>query len=233
MLPFATPMTPARFLLVSALVLAALAAWDASGLDLPLARWFGDAQGFPLTRNWWLQHVMHTGARWLGWVVLAVLIWMIWRPAGPLRALSRGERIGLVLGVALAVLAVQVFKRISLTSCPWSLAEFGGVAAYVSHWRWGIRDGGSGHCFPAGHASTALCYLAGWFWLRPHAPRAARLWLLICLLAGLALGVVQMVRGAHYFSHMLWTGWVCWVAGGAFWLCVQMWKRRPAPPMAA
>ncbi len=30
------------------------------------------------------------------------------------------------------------------------------------------------------------------------------------LLAGLLLGAAQQLRGAHFMSHTLWTGWICW-----------------------
>ena len=95
--------------------------------------------------------------------------------------------------------------------------EFGGTARYVSHWQWGVRDGGGGHCFPAGHASTGFAYLGAWFWLRRAAPRAATAWLIGALLVGLGLGLVQQVRGAHYMSHTLWTAWLCWVVSGTVW----------------
>ena len=36
------------------------------------------------------------------------------------------------------------------------------------------------------------------------------------LLAGFILGGAQQVRGAHFMSHTLWTGWLCWTVG---WLC--------------
>ena len=41
--------------------------------------------------------------------------------------------------LALCVLAVPALKQISTTSCPWDLAEFGGVARYASHWALGVR----------------------------------------------------------------------------------------------
>ena len=226
--PIAEPLTLAHFLLVSLGVFALAVAWDASGLDLALARWFGDSQGFALTSNWWLRKLLHNDARRLSWVLLFGMMLMIWWPLGPWRALPRADRLWLVVGALLAALAVQLAKRASQTSCPWSLTEFGGTAAYVSHWRWGVRDGGGGHCFPVGHASTAFAYLGGYFWLRPWAPRAARIWLWVTVLAGLGFGLVQMVRGAHYFSHVLWAGWVCWVAGGLFWLAMQALRRRRA-----
>ena len=200
--------------------------WDAGALDLPLARAFGNAQGFALTHDWWLQEVLHTGARQAAWGLMLVLVLMVWRPTGPLRAVPRADSVGLVAGILLAALVVQLLKRVSLTSCPWDLVEFGGTAHHVSHWRWGLADGGGGHCFPAGHASTAFAFLAAYFWLRPAAPRVARWWLATTLLAGLLFGAVQMVRGAHYLSHVLWAGWCCWLAGGSLWFAVQAWRAR-------
>jgi len=106
-----------------------------------------------------------------------------------------------------------LLKLGSLTSCPWSLAEFGGTATYVSHWAFGQADGGPGRCFPAGHATAAFCFLPGWFILRRAAPVAARRWLIATLFAGAVLTMVQVVRGAHYVSHSLWTGWFCLLLG--------------------
>lgn len=227
-MPQPPTLTFTRFLACTAAALALALAWDASALDLPLARWFGTAQGFALTHDWWLQNVLHTGARQAAWALLLALVVMVWRPLGPLRALPKADRAGLVFGILLAALVVQVLKRSSLTSCPWDLQAFGGTARYVSHWRWGVADGGGGHCFPAGHASTAFSFLAAFFWLRPWAPRAARWWLGLTLLAGLGFGAVQMARGAHYLSHVLWAGWFCWLAGGLFWFAVQAWRARRA-----
>ncbi|MDO5693975.1 MAG: phosphatase PAP2 family protein [Pseudomonadota bacterium] len=225
------PLTFTSFLGWTAAALALALAWDASALDLPLSRWFGSAQGFALTHDWWLQNVLHTGARQAAWALLLALIVMIWRPMGPLRALPRADRVYLVAGILLAALVVQVLKRVSLTSCPWDLQAFGGTAQYVSHWRWGMADGGGGHCFPAGHASTAFAFLAAFFWLRPWAPRTASVALGLTLLAGLGFGAVQIVRGAHYLSHVLWAGWFCWLAGGLFWFAVRAWRaRRTAAP---
>ncbi len=219
-----TPLTASRFALIGLALLVPVLVWDFTGLDLPLARWFGTAQGFPLEHNWWLEKVLHTRARRASWVVEALLVLTALWPWGPFKAVPRADRIGLAVSAFTGVLAVQLMKRASDTSCPWDLAEFGGTAQYVSHWLWGVVDGGGGHCFPAGHASSAFCFLAGWFWLRPSAPRLARAWLVLWLVLGLAFGLVQMLRGAHYFSHVLWAGWVCWVAGGLFWLACE-WRR--------
>ena len=91
---------------------------------------------------------MHEGGRWLAWAVLLLLVVGIWRPLPAFAGLPQHQRIGWVLVTLAAVLLVPAIKRVSLTSCPWDLAEFGGMAQYVSHWRWGAGDGGPGRCFP-------------------------------------------------------------------------------------
>ena len=154
-------------------------------------------------------------------------------PLGPLKRLTRGERVRLVLGVLSALLVVALIKQASWSSCPSDLLEFGGSAQYVSHWLWGVRDGGGGHCFPAGHASTGFAFIAGYFCLHEKAPRQARLWLAAALLAGLALGLVQQLRGAHYLSHVLWSGWFCWTSAGICHLLTgYLDRKRPAPAAA-
>lgn len=220
--------TTALWLTVVGLGLALLLAWDATGWDLPLARLFGDAHGFARRNDWWLTRVLHDGARNASWVLTALLAVMVVRPLGVMRRLSRRERLGLVLGVVASVVVMSLMKHASGTSCPWDLQEFGGSARYVSHWRWGVFDGGGGHCFPAGHASAGLAYLGGWFWLRRAAPRAAAVWLASAVVLGLVLGGVQQLRGAHYMSHTLWTAWLCWTVSGAVWWLWQGRRERAA-----
>lgn len=197
---------------VAAAGLAALAAWDATGLDIAVVRALAGPAGFPWRDHWLAAGLMHSGIRLLAWGLLAALLVGLRRPWGPLRTIPRHQRLWL-LGTTLACAAlIPIIKRFSATSCPWSLAEFGGnVAHYVPHWVRDVSDGGPGGCFPSGHASTAFAFLAGWFILRDAAPSAARRWLLATLAAGALLGTVQVVRGAHYPSHPMWTAWFCWV----------------------
>lgn len=189
--------------------LALVVAWDATGLDLPLALLAGSADGFAARDHWLLTRVLHDGARQFSGLLLAVLALSLWLPVGPLRDLPRARRAWLLVTVVGGMLAVSAFKRVSATSCPWDLQAFGGRLPLVPHWNLGLRDGGPGHCFPAGHASAALAWVACWFaW--PSGSRAARAALAAALVAGLVLGVAQQLRGAHFMSHTLWTAWICW-----------------------
>ncbi|KQM71145.1 phosphatase PAP2 family protein [Xylophilus sp. Leaf220] len=189
----------------------ALLAWDATGLDMPLAHLFGGPAGFPLQDHWLLTRVLHSGARNLAWIVVALLWVGVWHPVGSLRRIAFGRRLQWAITTLAAVTAISLLKAASTTSCPWSLSDFGGVAHYRSHWAnlFG-SDGGSGGCFPAGHASTGFAFLGGYFAYRHTDARRARAWLVGALVAGLVLGVAQQMRGAHFMSHTLWSGWVCW-----------------------
>jgi membrane-associated PAP2 superfamily phosphatase len=187
------------------------ALWDTTGLDLRLAHWFGTASGFPLRDHWLWSKVLHEGARRVAWALQLVLLLSVWWPFGVLRSLTRRQRVHMFVAAMLCIMAISVLKDMNATSCPWDLAEFGGNAIYVSHWNWGVFDGGVGRCFPAGHASAAFCFLPGYFWLREKSPRAAKIWLTATLVAGFTIGLAQQIRGAHYLSHTLWTGWICWI----------------------
>ena len=226
-------LSPAQLVLGTVLAGVLLGAWDLLGQDLALAHWFGSISGFGYRDHWLFSGVLHQGARRLAWTLELGLVIAIWWPVGPLRVLPRRERIHLLIGTLVTILLIWLLKNRSLTSCPWELSEFGGVATYVSHWRWGVADGGAGLCFPAGHASAGFAFLTGYFWLRARAPRAALLWLAVTLLAGTSIGLAQQVRGAHYMSHTLWTGWLSWViAGSCYWLLehtqVRRWFGSPA-----
>ena len=204
-----------RDLGITLISLLLLLAWDFSGGDLAAARLFGGPGGFAARDTWWASTLLHDGGRWLAWLVLGWLLLsaLVSRAVqrspiqpGPNQA-ERWFWIGVILVCALAVPAL---KRFSLSSCPWDLAEFGGVARYVSHWQPGLTDGGSGHCFPSGHAVAAFAFFGLYFQWRPYRPARARAWLWAVLWVGAAFGLAQLARGAHYPSHTLWSAWLCW-----------------------
>jgi membrane-associated PAP2 superfamily phosphatase len=204
--------TTNRLAQVSCAALLAILLWDASGLDLTLAQAVGGANGFPLRDNWLLNAVTHTGAKYSAWLLEVFICAAVIFPLGPFGRLPLSRRIQIATTVILASGLVSLLKANSLTSCPWDLHEFGGVARHLSHWSgWLNSDGGAGRCFPAGHASAGFAFLGGYFAFRHDAPSVARLWLVGALVAGLAFGISQQLRGAHFMSHTLWTGWICWM----------------------
>lgn len=204
-----------RPLLWTLLALAVILLWDASGLDLAFARLAGTPDGFPWRDQRLFALLLHEGPRRLSWVLVIGLFIAIRWPFGVLRQLATAERVQLALTIVTSVVVVSLIKAGSRSSCPWDQAEFGGAAHFVSHWSWGVRDGGPGKCFPAGHASAAFAYLGGWFVFRRKAPDVARLWLWTAMALGFVFGLAQQWRGAHYMSHTLWTAWLCWAVAYA------------------
>lgn len=210
-------------LIATATALAALLAWDASSLDMALARTMGDQDGFALRDHWLLAQLLHDDARLASKVLATALCLGVWWPVGPLRRLDLQHRLQLAATTLCAAFAVSAIKALSASSCPWDLRAFGGIARYASHWS-SLPDGGSGHCFPAGHASTGFAFIGGYFAFRQVAPRMARSWLVGSLVAGLFFGLVQQLRGAHFMSHVFWTGFVCWAVALTIDTAADRWR---------
>jgi membrane-associated PAP2 superfamily phosphatase len=198
-------------LLATLLALGVAVAWDASGLDLWLAHLAGGSVGFPLKNEWFLSQLLHEGAPYAAWLGAVALALSVGWPWGPMAGVPRGRRLQWAVSALAAVGLVSVLKAASATSCPWDLQEFGGLAQHISHWSH-AADGGPGRCFPAGHASSGFAFLGGFFALRGTHPRAARRVLEGSLAVGTLLGLAQQWRGAHFMSHTLWTGWLCWAS---------------------
>jgi membrane-associated PAP2 superfamily phosphatase len=219
-----------RDLRVTAASLAALLAWDLGGADLQVERLFASAHGFAARDSAWASTVLHGGGRWLAWALAVALVAVALRtPARVRGGPDRGERIVWLAAMLLCALAVPALKHFSATSCPWDLAEFGGAARHLSHWSWRRGDGGPGHCFPSGHAVAAFAFLGMHFVWRRHDPARARAWLLAVLAVGTLLGLGQAARGAHYPSHTLWSGWLCWSICAAV-DRIHAWPWRPSRP---
>ena len=179
-----TSMTPMGRTLWAAwcALLALTLLWDWSGLDVTVMQQIGGPDGFALRHHGLLELWLHDRARTLGTLVFVALwvwaLWPAWRASG--RPRWHTHRLWIATLVTLNLLAVNLIKNNSLTSCPWDMRLWGGGAEVVSHWRWGVSDGGPGRCFPGGHASAALAFapwvLALW-WPSPGAgtlsPRTA------------------------------------------------------------
>jgi membrane-associated PAP2 superfamily phosphatase len=185
-----------------------LLAWDASGLDLRVISAWGSPHGFAWHDQWFARDVLHQGGRLLAGVVLCV--WFATLLRNPRWAPPRSASALWFSVTAASLLAVPALKAVSTTSCPSELQMFGGVARYVSHWSFGVSDGGPGHCFPSGHATAGFAFVSLYFLFRRWRPPAAP-WVLLAVCGiGLLFGWAQMVRGAHYPSHTLWSAWLCW-----------------------
>ena len=129
-----------------------------------------------------------------------------------------------------AAAIVGALKHFSSHACPWDLAIFGGSAVY--HPLLGApvdTPPGVNGCFPAAHPLSGYAWLAVGFALYSSARR--RSWQLWALAFGLGtlFGVVQIARGAHFLSHVLWSAWIVWGVNVALLSASRYWPlRRPA-----
>lgn len=204
--------------------------WDLSGLDMAVMQAIGTPKGFAWQNTWLLSRVLHDGLRQAMtgfWLLL--LAWACW----PGLRMPRRERWTVVALATLSLLAVNLVKNASLTSCPWDLQSFGGSARWVSHWAWGVADGGPGRCFPGGHASSGFAFIGLCLpWLEAPAGTERRRtiglrWLAAVLFVGLLAGAVQTLRGAHFPSHTMWTLLISAGVSWAVWRQAQPWLALP------
>lgn len=202
--------------------------WDLADLDLKVMSLLGDSRGFAFKNHPLLALWLHDRGKQLALVVFLAMVTWVWRPVGPWKQLSKDQRVMALIAVLVSLLSVSLIKRYSLTSCPWELEVFGGVARYIPHWQWGVHDGGGGRCFPGGHASSALglmpASLPFLVHSQPSLRKTGRRIFLLTSGTGLLFGLVQTLRGAHYPSHTLWTAVICWATGAGVYLALQ--RRR-------
>lgn len=205
-----------RFSIVILLGSAALLVWlgRSTNADLYLADLMFDAGlgEFPLRDVWFFDEFMHHTMKALmigvGLAPAAALLADALRGGRLLEARTR-RALAVVVGSAVLVpLAISSMKALSIHHCPWSLSRYGGFAPYLRIFDSLPAGVSAGHCFPAGHASSALWLPAlATFWLPERSMKAAVIFV-VGLIPGLALGLAQQARGAHFLTHTLWSAWV-------------------------
>ena len=206
-----------RWLAAAAVLLFVL--FGATDLDRAATRLaFDDAlRLFPLTENWWLKNVLHDGARTVSALAAFALLggasagWLLprWLP----RVHAHRQALAYVTVAAFGAAAlVGVLKHFSGHACPWDLVDFGGTVAYSHLFAGGSKAATVTGCFPAAHPLTGYAWLGVALVLYPTRRRAAWRWWLCTFALGTLFGVVQIARGAHLLSHVLWSAWVVWAA---------------------
>lgn len=201
-----------RFLLTQILLLifSFLMLWnffDVGGaIDIQLIYPFIDDQGqFPLRQHWALAELNHRYVKNLlilvyitllaGW--LASLKWQNWH--------QRRWEFGYFFSmVVLTTASIGILKSQSAHACPWDM-----IIPTHEGILWDL-SATAGHCFPGGHASSGFALMAGYFVYRIANRKRAYFFLIAAVILGFAMGWAQMMRGAHFLSHNLWTGWITW-----------------------
>ena len=214
---------PSRFYGYQLLMLIVLAvAFTWLSRDETLDRWIAgfwyDAatHGFPLQKNALLDLLNHRLAKDIAIALGAVALCY-----GAYVRNARLVTAALLMG--LGALVVGLLKSISHHSCPWDLVEYGGRAVSYPLFSSAPAESGPGRCFPGGHASSGFMVMGLFFAFWRERPRLAWSFVALGVVAGLAMGFGQVVRGAHFFSHNLWAGWWVWFSQVAAYGLVSSW----------
>ncbi len=204
---------------------AAIALLQGAGGDLWLADRLYAAEGgrWALEHHWLTETVVHQWGKRLdiaAWVALAIARIVLARHPGT-RAWWKPLNYLLIASVA-GPLLVSWMKSWTDVDCPWDLARYGGLHPYVELFQPRPAGYGPGQCFPAGHSSAGYGWVALFFGLGALQPRWGWIGLGVGLSVGLAFGISQQLRGAHFLSHDVASVAVCWCAA---WLVQRlMWS---------
>lgn len=175
-------------------------------LDIYLSdMWFSSqSQSFPLLDNYWLAVVNHVYVK--NTIITCVLGIML---LGLVK--RRYDWLIIALIIIAGPLVVSALKSVSTHSCPWDLVRYGGDG-----WEYPLLGPvsemtGKGGCFPGGHASGGFALLGLFFIIYPYSKKWATTIAMCALCLGLLMGFGQVMRGAHFFSHNLWSAWWVWL----------------------
>jgi len=182
--------------------------------DIDLSNLFYNAQAhtFPLRRNAFLSQFMHTGLKWLvvGIALTSLALWGMSNRFSKLQ-LIRKPLLWAFIAMVVSTSIVAVIKHKSMHGCPWDLLPYGGELPLFGLFETPPIGVEAGSCFPAGHPSAGYALMAFYFAYRSIKPRFAATMLWSGIIMGLIMGWAQVMRGAHFLSHILWSGWVVWL----------------------
>lgn len=160
---------------------------------------------WPLPHAGWTRAVGYEGPKY------AVIVFALFLVAGLLRPdllhrlhLERREAAYLLACLAIVPATIIQLRSQSDIACASQLLRYGGdVPDWLGRFTFTrlVADDGLHGCFPSGHASGGFALLAlGLLDRKPAARRA--LWL-GALLYGSYMGMYQLLRGAHFLSHVV------------------------------
>lgn len=202
-----------------------------SDIDWRVASYFHgtEAGGFPLRNDafWVTAHSLTRQLSTALWVSL--LLFTLHR--GQTQRNSTAFKAGsFILLASLTALAVNgLLKTHSAHSCPWNLTAFGGSADYFRLLDPVPINPGKGGCLPSGHAAVGFMWWPVVYACARWRPAWTSLAFMVVLTSGLFCGYVQIVRGAHFVSHVL---MAAAVTGGCtsliFHICMRLrfWEAR-------
>jgi membrane-associated PAP2 superfamily phosphatase len=182
-------------------------------LDLSISRYFFDetTQRFPLQFDYLYRNILHGYLNYPAAIIFLCLVGFLLATWKLKYRRYRALLIYLITSILLAAIVTVVTKSNSIRACAWDLQVFNGASPHLGWLDALPANLKPGHCWPGGFATAGFCLFAFYFASRIHASkRTAFLLLAGILVYGNALGIIQVMRGAHLFSHHVWTAIICW-----------------------
>lgn len=184
-----------------ALLVLALSFAQFSNFDVALQNNF-----FDFTQKKWLVDKDEPRAKFFFYQLPKILLGLaiIFSLAASFFAKNRQKFFLIFLGLALIPFIAGNVKKFTNIYCPTQLEIYGGDKPYVKifdSYPKNFVQKKNGQCFPAGHAVSGFCLFILFFALQKKSHKifvfmAALIW-------GWALGLYQMLKGAHFFSDTL------------------------------
>ena len=183
-------------------------------LDLALIHpWVSESGKFLLRDNWYLAELNHRYVKDLI-ILVYVSFFIIWLASFKVEKLKpvRWTYGYFFCMVILSTSIIGLLKSQSAHACPWN------ITIPTSQGFFWDFSASKGHCFPGGHASTGFALMTGYAVFRQSDKKRAYFFLVSGCILGFAMGWAQMMRGAHFLSHNLWTAWIIWLVNVVFYL---------------
>lgn len=193
------------------------------GLDLRISGWFYTPEsGFFWGGTWWCRAV-YRGVEIVTTLLVITLVGMLvlGRFVRSLRNRLPALKILyllLVLALGPGLLVNAFFKEYWGRARPVTVEAFGGPATFTPPWV--ISDACQSNCsFVSGHAAM------GFYLFAPALlARRRRLMLAGAVTAGMLVGAVRVIQGGHFFSDVVFSGFVVYAAARV--LCYLMFERK-------
>ena len=173
-------------------------------LDLYLIQPYMSQHGeFPLKESWALAVLNHD---YIKHIIVAIYayVFIVWGLSFKFEYLKKYRKnyAHFFFVSMLCTLFIGFLKSKSAYACPWDM-----TIATTTGFDWNFSST-NGHCFPGGHASSGFALMTGYFVYLKNQPKRAYFYLNAGFILGFAMGWAQMMRGAHFLSHNLWSAWI-------------------------
>lgn len=183
-------------------------------LDLWITRHFYDAElhQWIYKESLLAETILHVGGQYFTYISAAGMVICLLASVRSNSAFHhyRCELVYLLVASISGPIIIALLKSSTHIYCPWSLTLFGGDKPYVRLFDYVTDNLKIGHCFPAAHAGSGFTFISLYFFLMLVKPEYKSYGLYFGLALGIVYGASQQVRGAHFFSHDVFSLAVCW-----------------------